>query len=86
MHYYIRARPKDKLSARYSIIINGFPRNNYYTGHSYNSIWIADITLDSGAICEDHRIHPTESESVYRISSTRECVIYRKPKINKWEF
>lgn len=97
MHYYIRSRPKDKLSTRYTSIVNGFPKKNPYNSYSYNFIWIADINIKSSEIVDptpfdtrqlvNHRISLNSKITSYFLSEDRsKFIIYIKPEINKWEF
>ena len=96
MHYYIRSRTNDKLSTRYTSIVNGFPKTTYYTSYSCNFIWIADINIKSIQIVgcnnfglgylKDHRIDLRSDITSFLSGDGSRYIIYRKPKINKWEF
>ena len=96
MHYYIISRTNDKLSTRYTSIINALPKDTYYTRYSYNFIWIADINIKSSEIVkctnfglghlEDHRTDLRSDITSFLSGDGSRYIIYRKPKINKWEF
>jgi len=95
MHYYIRLRTEYKLSTRYRSIINALPKNTYYTRYSYDFIWIADINIKSGQIdgtnlgigqLVSHRIDHRSDITSFLDGDGSRYIIYKKPKINKWEF